>query len=72
MVRQIKRKYFLPTSLTWWASVSPLVIGAFMALEPVHGLTAWVQAVSAMTGDMAPYALINMGLVGIGLRGAVQ
>lgn len=66
------RKYWKPTSLTWLASVTPLVIGIFMALEPVHGLSQWVQAAGAMTGDMPPYALINMGLVGIGLRGAVE
>lgn len=72
MVQRIRRKYWKPGSLTWLSSVTPLAIGVFMATEPVHGLTTWVQAVSAMTGDASPYFLINLGLVGIGLRGAQE
>ena len=63
-------KYFKPKSLTWWASVTPLILGVFMATEGIHGLLAWVDAVSVGTGLTAP-VLINAGLVGIGLRGAV-
>lgn len=64
-------KYFKPKSLTWWASVVPLVIGLFMAFEPVHGLTDLVQAARNATGMTAP-TLINIGLAGIGLRGAIK
>lgn len=72
MVRRIRRKYWKPTSLTWLSSVAPIGLGAFVATEPLHGLTAWVQSVNAMTGDMHPYVLINAGLVGIGLRGMAE
>lgn len=63
-------KYFKPRSLTWWASVAPLLAGVFMALEPVHGLTPWVEALRNASGATAP-VLINAGLAGIGLRGAM-
>jgi len=64
-------KYFKPKSLTWLASVVPLLAGVFIALEPVHGLAAWVEAARNATGMTAP-ALINLGLAGIGLRGAIR
>ena len=63
-------KYFKPKSLTWWASVTPLVCGVFMATEPLHGLAEVVASLKNATGLTAP-VLINMGLAGIGLRGAV-
>ena len=63
-------KYFKPRSLTWWASVVPLLCGAFMATEPLHGQSLAVQSISNGTGLTAP-VLINMGLAGIGLRGAI-
>ena len=72
MVQRIRRKYWKPHSLTWLSSFVPLIAGIFVATEPLHGLAAWVQAVNAMTGDMHPAVLINLGLVGIGLRGAVE
>ena len=72
MVRRIRRKYWKPASLTWLSSVVPLGMGIFIATEPVHGLASWTQAVSTMAGDVSPYLLINMGLVGIGLRGAQE
>ena len=72
MVQRIRRKYLKPYSLTWISSVVPLIAGVFVATEPLHGLAAWVQSVNAMTGDMHPAVLINLGLVGIGLRGAVE
>ena len=64
-------KYLRPASLTWWASVTPLVCGAFMASEPLHGLSDAVQSLRNATGLTAP-VLINMGLAGIGLRGAIK
>lgn len=62
------KKYFKPKSLTWWASVSPLAMGLFMATEPMHGMTQAVMSVKNATGLTAP-VLINAGLAGIGLRG---
>ena len=63
-------KYIKPKSLTWWASVSPLLCGVFMASEPLHGQSAIVEALRNATGLTAP-VLINMGLAGIGIRGAL-
>jgi len=63
-------KYFKPKSLTWWASVAPLFTGVFMAAEPLHGLSGAVDTLRNATGLTAP-VLINMGLAGIGLRGAL-
>lgn len=65
-------RYFKPTSLTWLASVLPLLAGVFIAFEPVHHLADWAKAVSRTFGDTPPALLINAGLVGIGLRGAVK
>ena len=65
------RRYLKPNSLTWWCSVAPLLAGAFMAFEPVHGLTAWVASVDKVFEGASPGMLINAGLVGIGLRGAL-
>ena len=64
------RKYFKPKSLTWWASFAPLATGLFIAFEPVHGLLDVAESLRAATGLDAP-VLINMGLAGIGLRGAI-
>lgn len=63
-------KYIKPKSLTWWASVAPLVAGLFMAFEPVHGMSDLVQSIRNATGLTTP-VLINMGIAGIGLRGAI-
>ena len=65
------RKYFQPKSLTWWASVAPLVAGVVVATEALHGASSLVSSVNAATGGVPAAALINAGLVGIGLRGAV-
>jgi hypothetical protein len=66
------RRYVKPTSLTWLASALPVGAGLFIAFEPVHHLTDWAKAVGHVFGDSSPYLLINAGLVGIGLRGAIK
>ena len=66
------RKYVKPMSLTWLASVLPFLAGLFIAFEPVHHLADWAKAVSLTFGATSPYLLINAGLVGIGLRGAMR
>lgn len=63
--------YIKLKSLTWWASFAPLVLGLFLAFEPVHGLVDQVQIINAITGDLSPAVLINVGLAGIGIRRAV-
>lgn len=62
-------KYIKLKSLTWWAAFTPFILGVFVAAEPVHGLTEYVQVVNSMTGDLSAAVLINAGLFGIGLRG---
>lgn len=65
-------KYIKPESLTWWAAMYPLAMGLFIATEPLHGLTSYVEAVGNITGNVGAYALINAGVAGIGLRGAIK
>ena len=65
-------KYVKPASLTWWASVAPLAAGLFIAFTPVHGLAEWTNALQAAFGEVDPAILINAGLFGIGLRGALK
>ena len=64
-------KYFKPASVTWWASVVPLVAGLVVGTEPLHGLSTLVTTIDNLSGGMAPAVLINLGLAGIGLRGAL-
>lgn len=71
MISHIKKKYLKPKSMTWWASLAPLCAGVFMAAEPMHGLSDLVQSLRNGTGLTAP-VLINMGLAGIGIRGALK
>lgn len=66
------QKYVQPLSLTWLASALPCLAGLFIAFEPVHHLADWSRAVSLIFGGTSPYLLINAGLVGIGLRGAIR
>jgi hypothetical protein len=65
-------KYFQPKSLTWWAAFVPLLMGLSAALEPIHTSAAVTQIIDNMTGGASPYVLINAGLAGIGLRGAIK
>lgn len=64
-------KYIQIKSLTWWSSVVPLLCGLFIATEPLHGLSDAAQSVKIATG-MSAAVLINIGLAGIGLRGAIK
>lgn len=66
-------KYFKPKSLTWWTAALTLVLGLVLALGPVipdGGKT--VSVINNLTGGLPPAVLINAGLMGIGLRGAVN
>lgn len=66
-------RYFKPYSLTWWASVAPLLAGVIKALEAAFpGLRPVSAVIDAMSGEIPAPVLINMGLIGIGLRGAVK
>lgn len=66
------RKYFKPASLTWWASASPLFLGLFKAASvAVPELQPFTAVIDEATGGTPSPVLINMGLIGIGLRGAI-
>lgn len=67
MMRYLKYK-----SVTWWASFVPLLVGVFLATAEIHQLYDWVLVLNMMTGNLTPSALINAGLFGIGLRGAIN
>lgn len=69
--REISMKYFKPNSLTWWASVTPLLMGVVIATEQLHGMTPVVLFLNSLTDNVGAYALINAGLAGIGIRGAL-
>jgi len=63
-------RHFKPKSLTWWASFVPVALGVFVATVDLHGMVVWVDAVNNMT-DLTAAAMIDVGLIGIGLRGAM-
>lgn len=58
-------------SVTWYASMAPLLAGLFIATEPMHKMTDMATSVSAMFGDVSPFVLINTGIAGVGLRKAI-
>ena len=66
-------KYVKPKSLTWWASVFPLFAGLALAVASVvPGFDGLVGVINGMFPELSAVALINMGLIGVGLRGAVK
>lgn len=65
-------RYIKLGSLTWWMSVIPLFAGLIVAFSAAFPALAPVAAViDAASGGMTAPVLINLGLAGIGLRGAV-
>jgi len=69
----MESKYFKPASLAWWGSVAPLLAGIVLALSAALPSLGPVAAiVNAASGDLPAPVLINLGLIGIGLRGAVK
>lgn len=64
-------KYVKPTSLSWWASFVPLVAGLVLAAEPLHGWIGITETIDRASGGMTAAMLINVGALGIGLRGAL-
>tara|TARA_R110000764_G_scaffold20315_2_gene52249 strand:- start:1063 stop:1269 length:207 start_codon:yes stop_codon:yes gene_type:complete len=68
----MKQKYFKPLSLTWWASFMPLAMGLIVATLPLHGWAAGAETINLMSNNTPSGILINAGLAGIGLRGALS
>ena len=66
-------KYVRPDSLTWWASLTPLVAGVILALSAaLPTLLPVASIINAASGGLPASVLINTGLIGIGLRGAMK
>jgi len=66
-------KYIKPKSLTWWGAVVPLAAGLVLAVtSAVPGMEALNALVSGFFPGSSAIELINLGLVGIGLRGAIK
>ena len=65
-------KYVKPKSLSWWASFVPLLGGVVIALsDVVPSLAPVAQVVRSLAGSMTAAQLVQLGLLGIGLRGAI-
>jgi len=65
------QKYFKPKSLTWWASVILLAAGVVLALSAnIPTLAPVADLILAFYPGASAGMLINLGLMGIGLRGA--
>lgn len=65
-------KYIKPASLAWWASLVPLIAGLLMAAEPIHAMPQLTAALSNMFAGQTAAQLIQLGLLGIGIRGAIK
>lgn len=66
-------RYFKPKSLTWWASLAPLAAGLLLAISNATGTMPVVaELIRQLFGSgVEPAVLVNAGLAGIGLRGAI-
>ena len=69
----MEAKYFKPTSMAWWASFAALAAGVFLAIaDVVPSLASVASVVRQIAGENATAAsLIQLGMLGIGLRGAM-
>ena len=65
-------KYYRPKSVAWWASVTPLILGVILAVAQALGWTPVVAIIDTFAPGMSPAVLVNLGLFGIGLRGAIK
>ena len=63
--------YIKIRSVTFWASMVPLIAGLLLATENFHDMDQISVAVRLMFGETKPHVLINTGVFGIGLRQAV-
>jgi hypothetical protein len=69
----VRSKYIKPKSLAWWASVAPLFGGFIIALSTsIPELQGLAKVVQEMAGsDMTAARLIQLGALGIGIRGSM-
>ena len=66
------KKYFRPKSVTWWASVTPLLAGLILAIAQAFAWAPVIAIINTFAPGMGPAMLVNLGLLGIGLRGAIK
>lgn len=65
-------KYLQTKSLTWWVSFIPLIAGAILYLSAVFpGMQGVIDAIHVIYPNADAGVLINLGLAGIGIRGAI-
>lgn len=66
------KKYVRPKSLTWWVSVFPIFLGLLLAVAQAFAWTPVIALIAGFAPGMGPGTLVNLGLFGIGLRGAIK
>lgn len=71
MIKALGSKYIRLKSLTFWAAMVPLIEGLILVTLPLHGNQPLADVVNLLTGGTPPSILINAGLAGIGIRGAL-
>jgi len=68
----MRSKYIRPGSLTWWVSVAPFIGGVIKAASiNAPELAPVVAVIDELSGGASAAVMINAGLFGIGLRGAM-
>ena len=67
-------RYFKPKSLTWWCAFIPATSGALQLVSvDIPYISEYARPIiNALYNDIPPSALFNLGLAGIGLRGAIK
>lgn len=68
-------KYLQPKSLTWWAGVLSIIIGALMLAKPQSAvLPELAQVLSALLGGYgaSPASMIVLGFGLIGIRAKLE
>lgn len=69
----MRSKYLKPKSLAWWVSVAPLLGGVVKSASvAAPELAPAVAIIDEMSGNATAAQMIQLGLLGIGLRGALQ
>ena len=64
------QEYFNYKSLTWWVGASFVLMGVFIASEPLHNLETISKVLQKMT-ILTPALMIQTGLGWIGIRAAI-
>lgn len=68
------QKYVQPKSLTWLTGFVLVVLGVTKAILPelpYDLATNITNVVDRLTGDSTAFSLINLGLMAIGIKGAI-